>query len=237
VAVLAGVVLGVALSWLTAQPAAAHFNPQHYVTAVVGVQPAVTGLAVTAARDGRWLSISNETGQTVTVLGSQHEAYLQITAHGVWRNTLSPTSYLNQDQNNSEKPKDANADAAAKWQHVSDSSSYRFHDHRIVWTDKHRPPVVAQDPGKPHLIRPWTIDLLVGPIPVTVHGTLSWAPSGHLVQVFEWLFALICVAALIAFVTASVIDNRRQPTINPDADRTWEDRSAPADLPSKRRPT
>jgi hypothetical protein len=227
VAVLA---LGVALSVLTAQPAAAHFNPQHYITAVVGVQPAVTGLEVTAARDGAWLSIGNKTGQTVTVLGSLHEAYLQITEHGAWRNTLSPTSYLNQDPNNGAIPKDTNADAAPKWQQVSDSSSYRFHDHRIVWTDKHRPPVVAQDPGKPHLIRPWTIDLLVGRTPVTVTGTLSWAPSGHLVQVFEWLFALICVAALIAFVVASVIDNRRKPTIDRGAPGTWDDTSAPADL-------
>jgi hypothetical protein len=79
---------------------------------------------------------------------------------------------------------------------------------------------VAQDPGKPHLIRPWTIDLLVGRAPVTVNGTLSWAPSGHLVQFFEWLFALICVAALIAFVLASVIDNRRKPTLDPDAPGT-----------------
>jgi hypothetical protein len=144
-----GVALGVALSVLTAQPAAAHFNPQHYLTAVVSVQPAITGLEVTAARDGAWLSITNKTGQTVTVLGPQHEAYLQITEHGAWQNTLSPTSYLNQDPNNTDLPKDANADAAPNWQQVSDSSRYRFHDHRIVWTDKQRPPSWPKTPASP----------------------------------------------------------------------------------------
>ena len=57
---------------------------------------------------------SSGTGQMVTLFGYEHEAYLKITAHGIWQNTLSPATYLNDDLTIGEIPRSANATAPPK---------------------------------------------------------------------------------------------------------------------------
>jgi hypothetical protein len=215
------------LSLWTAPPAAAHSNPTNYVTAVVSVQPAVKGLDVTTTRDGSWLTIANQSARTVTVSGYEHDAYLKITAHGIWRNTLSPATYLNDDLTIGEIPRAANAAATPDWQQISASNSYRFHDHRIHWMSNDRPAVVAQDPSRPHLIKNWTIGLLVDGTPVTVAGTLSWAPSGSAAP--YWFLGSLCVVLAIAFAVVMAVEDRRNKAINggprpkKDAMEVWED--------------
>jgi hypothetical protein len=71
-------------------------------------------LEVSTTRDGSWLAIGNGTGQMVTLFGYEHEAYLKITAHGIWQNTLSPATYLNDDLTIGEIPRSANATAPPK---------------------------------------------------------------------------------------------------------------------------
>jgi hypothetical protein len=215
------------LSLSTAPPAAAHGGVTNYVTAVVSVQPAVQGLEVSTTRDESWLTITNGTGQTVTVFGYEHEAYLRLTAHGTWQNTLSPATYLNDDLTIGDIPTSATATAQPEWQQISASNSYRFHDHRIHWMGTDRPAVVTQNPNKPHLIKNWTIGLLVDGTPVTVNGTLSWVPSGSAAP--YWVFGLLCVAIAIAFGVAMALEDRRKKTIDGnetstrDAMDVWED--------------
>jgi hypothetical protein len=196
------------LSLTSVSPAAAHSNPTNYVSAIVSVQPAMTGLDVSVTRDGSWLTIENKTAHTVIVNGYEHEPYLKITSHGVWRNALAPATYLNDDLAIGNMPAAASAIATPKWEQVSASSSYRFHDHRIDWMGSTRPAVVAADPGHPHLIKDWTIGLRVDAAPVTVSGTLSWVPTPS--AALDWLFALICIAIALAFGIAMVIEDRRK---------------------------
>jgi hypothetical protein len=191
---------------LTAQPAAAHGGSKRYVTVVTKVQPAVSGLGVSAARDGSYVTITNHSDKTVIVLGYEHEAYLKITQHGVWRNTLSPATYLNAAMVG-DLPDEVDADAVPEWQRVSGSSSYRFHDHRIDWMGNAQPRVVSQNPGEPHLIKNWTVDLLVDDNPVTIQGTLSWSPAG--ISAWYLSFALVCICGIVAFVFAILLDARR----------------------------
>ncbi|HEY0473495.1 MAG TPA: hypothetical protein VGD34_17605 [Kribbella sp.] len=213
------------LSLTTAPPAAAHTLSANYVTAVVSVQPAVQGLEVSTTRDGSWLTITNRTARTVTVFGYEHDAYLKLTANGVWQNTRSPATYLNDDLTIGDIPVSANAAAAPEWQQISTSNAYRFHDHRIHWMGNDRPAVVAQNPGKPQLIKNWTIGLLVDGKPVTVNGTLSWVPSGG--AVLWWIFGGLCVAIAIAFMVVMAVEDRRKQTIGTtprkDAVDVWAD--------------
>jgi hypothetical protein len=228
------------LSPSAAPPAAAHSSGTNYVTAVVSVQPAVQGLEVSTTRDGSWLTIANGTGQTVTVFGYEHEAYLKITAHGIWQNTLSPSTYLNDDLTIEEIPSSANASAQPKWHQISASNSYRFHDHRIHWVGNDRPAVVTQDPNHPHLIKNWMLALLVDGTPVTVNGTLSWVPTPS--AALDWLFGLLCVAIAIAFGVVMALEDRRKKTIDGkatsprDAMDVWADLHAnpPSDAAAAR---
>jgi hypothetical protein len=197
---------------LTAQPAAAHGDSNRYVTVVTDVQPAVAGLTVSAAPDGSYLIMTNRSDRTVIVLGYEHEPYLKITQDGVWRNKLSPATYLNAALVG-DMPEEVNADATPLWRQISGSSSYRFHDHRVDWMGNGRPRVVSQKPNEPHLIKNWTVDLLVDETPVTIQGTLSWSPAG--ISAWYLSFALVCICGIIAFVVAILIDARRGRAVDP----------------------
>jgi hypothetical protein len=193
---------------LTAGPAAAHGASGNYVTRVVYLEPAVHGLDVSSASDGSYLTITNRTGKAVIVLGYEHEQYLKITGDGVWQNLLSPATYLNDGRSPSEAVQNVDADASPDWQQVSGGNGYRYHDHRTDWMGSGRPDVVNQSPGKPHLIRKWTVDLIVGYTPVTINGTLSWSPSGN-----SWAYLALLVpslAAAIGFGVAIARDARRE---------------------------
>jgi hypothetical protein len=200
-----------ALLVLAPEPAAAHGSSGNYVTRVVYVEPAVHGLDVSSASDGSYLAITNGTGKTVIVLGYEREEYLKITQGGVWRNMLSSTTYINDGRSPSDAAQDTDAYTPPDWQPVAAGSSYRYHDHRTDWMGSGRPDVVNQSPGKPHLIKNWTIDLLVGDTPVTVHGTLSWSPSGN-----SWMYAAIFVpslAVILGFGVAIARDARRESAV------------------------
>jgi hypothetical protein len=220
---LSAPVLG--LVGLTAQPAAAHggSTSKNYITTVTGIAPAVRGLTASATPDGNYLTITNQTGKTVTVLGYEHEPYLKITTHQVWQNVRAPTTYLNADLLG-DMPDSVSADAPPAWQPISASNSYRFHDHRIHWGGAGLPAVVKANRSKPHLIATWTVPLLVGRTPVTINGTLRWKPSG----IPEWavVFVGVCVLLIAVFVVAMVVDHKRDRD-----DREKEDaKPSPGDL-------
>jgi hypothetical protein len=94
---------------------------------------------------GESLTLTNQTGKTVVVIGYAGEAYLGITPTGVDENVASLSSSLNgsliieglpqpQEQPNQQRP---------DWRHVSDRPTFTWHDHRIHWIAQQRPPVVA----------------------------------------------------------------------------------------------
>ncbi len=194
----------------TAGPAAAHGNPGNYVTAITSVQPAVPGLVVSAEPDGSFLTVTNRTGRTLVVAGYEHEAYLKITAQGTWENSRSPTAWMNAGGSEQHLPAGADARATPVWTRVSDSGTYRYHDQRIEWTGDGLPSVVAGDVNAPHLIERWTIDLTLDDTPVTVSGSLSWAPAGF--GFAEIMFVLACVTGFAGVLAAIVVERRRRPT-------------------------
>jgi hypothetical protein len=189
------------------QPAEAHGALPHYATVITSVEPAVPGVHIEAAPDGRYLSITNPTSRTVIVLGRDHEQYLRITAHGVSRNMHSPNGYLSQDDTPAPKPVGVDANALPGWEQVSTSNTAQFRDDDIRWTGAGRPAVVDQSPNKLHLIRNWTVDILVDGTPVTISGTLSWHPGNSPTSLVA--FAVACMILLVGFVVLLLRDDRR----------------------------
>ena len=195
------------LSASTATPAAAHANPAHFATKITSIDPAVPGLHVSTSSDGAYMVITNPTQRIVIVLGYDHERYLKVTKRGVWHNTHSPATYLNEDLAADAMPPGVNAAAAPACERISNSNSCRFDDRRIHSIGNSRPAAVEQNPKKAHLIRNWTVDLLVDDTPVTVRGTLKWYPA---TDPTAWLFfGIACTILLIGFLIAIVRDERR----------------------------
>lgn len=184
---------------LGAQPASAHGGLPHFASAITRIDPAVPGMHITTAPDGRYLRMTNPTRRTVVVLGPNHQEYLRITAHGVWRSTHAPANYLDG------SPAAAGVDA--EWTQVSTSDVAQFHDDRIRWTAPARPDVVVKEPQKLHLIRNWTIDLLVDGTPVAITGTLSWHPGSSPTSLAG--FAVVCLIILAGLVFLLIRAERR----------------------------
>jgi hypothetical protein len=195
--VTAVVLLGL-VAVLAAAPAPAVAHPAgvqaavDYRTRVTGVSPALPGLHVRFVADGSRLELRNDTGRTVEILGYQGEPMLQVRPDGTWRNTRSPSAYLNQP---GEPPKPGtDAAAAPVWERISRSTLARWPDHRTVWHGD-PPPLVAADPGRPHRIQNWTVPLRDGTAAVVITGTLDWVPPPN---ASTWWSVTLLLAAAIA---------------------------------------
>jgi hypothetical protein len=202
-------VLLVALLLPVLVPAAATAAPvaTGYLTTVNGTEPDLPGVTLKTVPDGAYLVLRNTSATPVVVEGYQHEPYLRITDHGVWQNKLSPAVYLNKEQYIDSIPSDANASKAPVWVKVSSASSARWHDHRIHWMGASQPPAVADDPGRPHLIKAWTIPVRYGDRTVLVHGKLEWEPESR-TRFYVAMGAL--AAAVLVVVLLGLVARRRR---------------------------
>lgn len=164
-----------------AAPADAHAadapNGSNYRSAVTGVTPAVPGLAVRVVEGGARLELVNRTGRTIEVLGYAGEPYLEVRPDGVWENTASPATYLNQTlDGDTEPPAAADPTRPPSWRRVSTDPVVRWHDQRSRWLESAQPPVVAARPDRQHRVRDWVVPLRDRATTMELRGTLDWLP-------------------------------------------------------------
>jgi hypothetical protein len=150
------------------------------------------------------LELRNATGRTVVVLGYTGEPYLRFGPDGgVSTNLRSPALALNATRFPPEREwRELTRSAPAgepDWQSVDDGDSYTWVDHRIHLITRAKPPLVQADPGKKHLLRRWTVPLVVGGRPVAVRGTLTYEPGG-----FDWVGAIPYLVVLGAIAVAAI---------------------------------
>jgi len=197
--------------WM-ASPALAHSRPlpdsNHYRSTITAIQPPVPGLALAVTRADGALTLTNNTGKTVVVIGYAGEAYLRITPTGVDENVASLSSWLNGRLPQSQAQARANQQVP-EWRHVSDQPAFTWHDYRTHWMAQQRPPVVAADPHHPHKVLDWTIPLTVDGKPVTVKGSLNWT---GLTGLSTFAIALIVAGgtAGVALAVALAVAVRRE---------------------------
>ena len=157
--------------------------------------PAVEGLELSVREAGSRMELTNRTGLTVVVRGYQDEPYIRIDADGgVFRNTRSPASHLNEDrQGRTDIPDRADPDAPPHWQRISEGTTERWHDHRAHWMGDVRPSIVAADPSTTQtVVEGWKIPLDVGDRAITVTGDLDWVPAP---SPWPWLAGAALVGA------------------------------------------
>lgn len=162
-------------------PAGAHAadRPEgtNYRTRIVGVTPAVAGLTVRVVEGGARLELVNRTGRTFEVLGYAGEPYLEIRPDGVYQNTASPATYLNQTLvGDTAPPPGADPIRPPTWRRVGTEPVVRWHDQRTYWREPAAPPEVAARPDQSHRVRNWVVPLRDGTSAVELRGTLDWVP-------------------------------------------------------------
>jgi hypothetical protein len=183
------VLLGLLATLAVAGPASAHVGGgaagSDFDGRLRSVSPELPGVTVRLLDFGDQLEVVNRTGTELAVPGYSGEPYLRIGPDGVWRNELSPATWLNLDRyGRTPVPDDADIAATPRWQQVSTQPQYVWHDHRTHWmTEGQLPPVVAADPGSAHTVSQWTVPMTYGGTDVVVAGELTWSPppSGWLI--------------------------------------------------------
>lgn len=169
-----------------------------YVTTTDGLTPRTSGVTVQAEQDGESMSVVDKSVTPLVVEGYQHEPYLRIEKDGVWENESSPATYLNKEATIGSLPTTAAADRPAQWKKISDQPKATWHDHRIHWMGSAQPPVVAADPGKPHLISRWTVPVTIDGRPAKITGRLDYEPGSDVTTYLLWTTVGIVVVALVA---------------------------------------
>jgi hypothetical protein len=182
---------------LVACPAAAGHSggTPGYTSAVTNVTPNAPGVSITVVdRDDR-IRLENSDGREIVIYGYDGEPYLRFSGDRVYRNVRSPATYLNDDRfADVEVPAEANAEAEPQWEQVAAHPRFEWHDHRIHWMSPIDPPQVRENRDVPHHVFDWTVTGNLDGEPLTIAGTLDYAPidSGSP----PWIFLALPIAAL-----------------------------------------
>jgi len=196
------VLLGVLAVLAPAGPASAHVGGgaagSDFSAELRSVTPVLPGVTVRVLQFGDQLEVVNTSGTELAVPGYSGEPYLRIGPDGVWRNALSPATWLNLDRyGRTRVPESSSITDPPRWEQVSTEPEYAWHDHRTHWMSTDLlPPVVAADPGRPHTVADWTVLMTSGGTDVTVAGRLSWSPPPPAGLVWPAYLVLLAVPAL-----------------------------------------
>lgn len=186
---------------LPAAPALAHGGEApsgtDFHTTITSQHPA-PGITLTAIDAGTRLQLTNHSGHTVDILGSDAEPYLQVRPDGTYENTRSPSTYRNATLAPGNVPADADAGAPPQWRRINNTSTARWHDPRAQWTGP-TSAITISDRSRPQRIRWWTIPILINGAPGTLTGALDWQPPPH---PGNWWLAILLGTATIGLLGA-----------------------------------
>ena len=157
-------------------------------------------------------------GTTILIIdGYENEPYLRFDPTGVYRNTHSPATYLNDARYADIKlPGQANPNAAPTWEKIALAGRpYEWHDHRIHWMNPtYPPPAVKDDKTAPHHIFDWTVPGSLDGQRFQIHGRLDYKPPAS--QKSRILLVAIPLALLsIGCVVLMIFTRARRTSPNP----------------------
>jgi hypothetical protein len=205
-----------------ASAALAHQGSPNFLSQVNAISPASSGIKVTVlSRDDRLL-LQNTGGKTIVVEGYSGEPYARIEGDGtVWVNKDSEAYYINEERDGKvEVPADADSEGEPRWEQVSRSGRFEWHDHRMHWMSEADPEQV-KDKDVRTKVFDWKVPLQVDGQTGTITGTLFWTPVASSGLPLGAIFG--SAAAIILLCIAIVIVRRRRraaPTTEP-ASEAW----------------
>jgi hypothetical protein len=170
------------------------------VTATVPVTAGVE--AVVLDSDDR-LQLTNDSGKTVAISGYEGEPYLEFRDGRVFRNALSPATYLNDERfGDVEVPDEADPKAPPRWEEVAPRERYDWHDHRIHWMSRELPPKVEATKDQAQHVFDWKVPGTIDGEPFAIEGSLDYSPppSGNPLGLALGFAAAIGVVALIVVI-------------------------------------
>jgi hypothetical protein len=142
--------------------------------------------------------------QPVTIYGYDGEPYSRILPDGtVQQNTNSPAVYLNNDEfGTAPVPAHAHKGAPVAWRTVDKTGTITWHDHRMHYIGKGRPPSV-KDVHQKTKIYDYRIPISEGSTRSEILGTLYWVgPAGGSFPLGAGIALAVIVLGSIVLVVA-----------------------------------
>jgi hypothetical protein len=194
---------------LGASPALAHQGSPNFLSRVDRLTPAVDGVSVTVLNRDDRLLLHNTSGEDVLVKGYSDEPYARIDADGaVWVNTDSEAHYINDERDGKVAvPPGADSKGEPRWEEVSRSGRFEWHDHRMHWMSEADPEAVKDEDVRTKIFD-WQVPLEVGGREVAIAGTLFWTPVASASGVP--LAAILAGAAVVIALCIAVVIVRRR---------------------------
>ena len=178
--------------------AAAHQGNPNMRSAVTAITPETDGLTVTVLNNDDRLELHNTSGKDVVIEGYSGEPYARVLGDGtVAVNTNSEAYYLNDDRYGDVKvPRGLAGDP--RWKKLSGTGRFEWHDHRMHWMSRSKPPQVSDEDPKAHIFD-WKVPLTVGGAQGRIDGTLDWVPlpGGGLPTGLIWGSAIVLILLCI----------------------------------------
>ena len=210
-----------ATALLLGAPAAfAHQGSPNFLSQVNTVTPRDAGVTVTVLNRDDRLLLHNTSGEDVLIEGYSREPYARIDADGtVWVNKDSEAYYINEERDGKvDVPAAADSEGEPRWERVSGSGRFEWHDHRMHWMSESDPEAVKDKDVRTKVLD-WEVPIEVGGEVGAISGTLFWTPveSSGLPLAAIFVFAGLVIALCIAIV----IVRRRRAAAPVPAREAW----------------
>ncbi len=179
--------------------ALAHEGSPNMRSEVTAITPETEGVTVTVLNHDDRLELHNTSGESVVIEGYDGEPYARVLADGtVEVNTNSEAYYLNDDRYGDVKVPASLAEQP-RWKELSRSGRFEWHDHRMHWMSRSKPPQVKDEDARTRIFD-WKVPIAVGGAEGQIAGTLDWVPlpGGGLPTGLVWISAAVLIALCIA---------------------------------------
>ena len=206
-----GIWVAAAAVLLAGAPVAiAHEGSPNFLSQVNSITPA-DGISVEVLNRDDRLQLRNDSGRTVVIEGYSGEPYARIDADGtVSVNTDSEAYYLNEERDgNVDAPDSADSKGEPRWEEVSKTGRFEWHDHRMHWMSEEDPEQV-EDKGVRSKVFDWKVPLEVDGRPGVIAGTLFWTPTSSSSLPLPAIFAFAALVIVLA-VAVAIKRRRRAP--------------------------
>jgi len=200
--------------------ALAHEGSPNFLSQVNSVTPADDGIAVDVLNRDDRLLLRNTSGETVVIEGYSGEPYARIDGDGtVSVNTDSEAYYINEERDGKvDAPESADSKGEPRWQEVSKTGRFEWHDHRMHWMSESGPEQVTDKDVRTKVFD-WKVPIDVDGRPGAITGTLFWTPVPSSGLPLPAIFAF--AALVIVLCIAVVIVRRRRAAAPAPASEAW----------------
>jgi hypothetical protein len=221
--------LALAAALLLAPSAAlAHGGNPNFRSVFNGLSTPLPGVKVRVIGYDSLYELRSTAKEPVTIYGYDGEPYSRILPDGtVQQNTNSPAVYLNNDEfGTAPVPAHAHKGAPVVWKTVDKTATITWHDHRMHYIGRGKPPKVTDTHTKTKIFD-YTIPIAEGPTRSNITGMLFWVgPAGGGFPMGAGIaFAIILLGSAVLVITV----RRRRAAAAGDAPDLGEEETVVAD--------